>query len=83
MLVPLYGFLRGDCVGLLVLVHDTDRVADIGDKLRRAAAVRVVTRGRATVTHAGRVLAPEMTVAQAGLSALQRVDVVVEDGSDA
>ena len=76
--MPLYGFLKGDSIGLLVLVHDTDTVAEIARKLQQAAAVRVLPSPRARVYHQGRVLAPELTVAGAGLSALERVDVVPE-----
>jgi hypothetical protein len=65
-------------MGLLVLVHDTDTVAEIGRKLQRAAAVRVRPRPLASVYHQGQLLAPELTVAGAGLSALERVDVVPE-----
>lgn len=78
MLVPLYGFLKGDTIGLLVLVHDSEPVAEIARKLQRAAAVRVAPRAVATVFHAGRALAPELTIAEAGLTALQRVDVIPE-----
>lgn len=78
MLVPLYGFLKGDTIGLLVLVHDTDTVAEIARKLQQAAAVRVPPRAACSVYHAGHKLAPELTVAQAGLSALERVDVIPE-----
>jgi hypothetical protein len=78
VLVPLYGFLKGDSMGLLVLVHDTDTVAEIGRKLQQAAAVRVHPRPQAKVYYQGKVLAPELTVAGAGLSALERVDVVPE-----
>jgi hypothetical protein len=80
MLVPLYGFLQGDSIGLLVLVHDTDTIAEIARKLQQAAAVRVPPKPRARVYYAGRALAPELTVAAAGLSALERVDVFPEDG---
>ena len=76
MLVPLYGFLRGDTIGLLVLVHDTDTVADIAATLQQAAAVRVAPRPRVAVLFKGRVLAPHLTVSQAGLEALERIDVV-------
>ena len=41
MLVPLYGFLAGDTLGLLVLVHSEDRVGAIADRLQMAASVRV------------------------------------------
>lgn len=78
MLVPLYGFLKGDSMGLLVLVHDTDTVAEIARKLQQAAAVRVVPKQRASVHHAGRALDLDLTIAAAGLSALDRVDVIQE-----
>ena len=78
MLVPLYGFLRGDTIGLLVLVHDTDTVAEIARKLQQAAAVRLPPRPGGSVYHEGRKLDPALTVAQAGLSALERVDVIQE-----
>ena len=78
MLVPLYGFLQGDTIGLLVLVHDTDTVAEIARKLQQAAAVRVPPKAGASVHYGGRRLDPELTVAQAGLSALERVDVFQE-----
>ena len=79
VLVPLYGFLKGDTIGLLVLVHDTDKVAEIARKLQQAAAVRIPPRLGANVYHAGKVLPPDITVSQAGLSALERVDVIAED----
>jgi hypothetical protein len=78
VLVPLYGFLQGDTIGLLVLVHDTDTVAEIARKLQQAAAVRLPPKAVASVFHGGHRLAPELTVAQAGLSALDRVDVIRE-----
>ena len=78
MLVPLYGFLQGDTLGLVVLVHDGDRVRDVAQKLQRAAAVRIAPRERVVVLANGRRLDPEATIAQAGLKALDRVDVVEE-----
>jgi hypothetical protein len=79
MLVPLYGFLRGDSIGLLVLVHDTDAVEEIGRKLQEAAAVRVAPRASADVYFRGTLLNPALSVAQAGLEALERVDVVPKE----
>ncbi|HET6582326.1 MAG TPA: toluene-4-monooxygenase system B family protein [Nannocystaceae bacterium] len=78
MLVPLYGFLHGDTLGLVVLVHDSDRVRDIVQRLQRASAVRIAPRERMSVMLRGRALDLDATVAQAGLTALDRVDVVPE-----
>jgi hypothetical protein len=80
MLVPLYGFLQGDTLGLLVLVQHDDHVADIVSCLQQAAACRVAPWAGGRVHFAGRVLDPKLTVAQAGLTALDRVDVVPEQG---
>jgi len=79
-LVPLYGFVQGDTLGLLVLVRANDTVAMLADSLQQAAEVRVAPRPRAAVFAAGRKLDPESTVAAAGLTPLERVDLVPEEG---
>lgn len=78
MLVPLYGFLRGDTLGLVVLVHDHQRVHELAASLQQAATCRVAPRGRARVFFGARELDPEATIAESGLAALDRVDVVME-----
>ncbi len=80
MLVPLYGFLAGDTLGLLVLVHDEDRVHTIAEQLQLAACVRVAPRAQAQVYFRGQRLDPQLTVSKAGLTPLDRVDVVPEEG---
>jgi hypothetical protein len=44
MLVPLYGFLAGDTLGVLVLMHDDEHVREIAARLQQAATVRVAPR---------------------------------------
>lgn len=78
MLVPLHGFVRGDTVGLLVLVQDTDTIAELAQMLVAAAAVRLEPAPRSRVYRAGVELDPTHTVARAGLTALERVDLVPE-----
>ncbi len=80
MLIPLYGFLQGDTIGLLVLVHDHQTIADVAANLQRAAEMRVKPSARARVYRDGKLLDPTITVAAAGLSALERVDVIPEGG---
>ena len=60
-MIPLYGFLQGDTIGLLVLAQPDDTAAVLCAKLQSAAAVRV---------------APEATVAELALQPLERIDVV-------
>jgi hypothetical protein len=79
MLVPVYGFLRGDTIGLVVLVHDTDKIRDLAAVLQQAAMVRVAPASSARVFHAGAELDLDRTVAESGIRPLDRVDVVGED----
>ena len=79
MLVPLYGFLAGDTIGLLVLVHDDERVRDFADRLIEAASVRVRAPRAVEIVHQGTVVDPQLTIAAAGLTALERVDVIPKE----
>jgi len=76
MLVPLHGFLRGDTVGLLLLVHDTDRLDHVARTLIDAAAVRVAPPAHARLYSGGVELPLDATVASAGLTPLARVDLI-------
>jgi toluene monooxygenase system protein A len=78
-LVPLYGFLEGDTVGLLVLADLGETAASLADKLQQAASVRVSPRAAVRVVHGGRTLDPRTTLACAGIAALDRFDVVVAE----
>jgi hypothetical protein len=77
-LVPLYGFVRGDTLGLLVLVRSGDSIRSLAASLAQAAQVRVAPFERAVVLAGERRLDPESTVAAAGLAPLERVDLVPE-----
>jgi hypothetical protein len=80
MLLPVFGFLKGDTIGLVVLVHDTEKIQDLTARLQEAAAVRVAPKSRARAYFEGNLLDPELTIAEAGLTPLDRVDVIAEDG---
>jgi hypothetical protein len=64
----------------LVLVQDEDKVSEISACLQQAAASRVTPRAGGRVLFKGRTLDPRLTVAEAGLVALDRVDVIPEEG---
>jgi hypothetical protein len=80
VLTPLYGFVRGDTLGVLVLVHDSDTIATLAESLSQATSMRVAPGLRAIVYRNGTPLDPAFTVAEAGLAALDRVDLVAEGG---
>jgi len=81
VLVPLYGFLEGDTIGLILLAHDDDPIARVIARLQHSARWRVARFENARAFHAGRELDPTQTVAEAGLSALERIDVRSSGGA--
>jgi hypothetical protein len=74
-LIPLYGFLEGDTLGLVILARGHQRVRELAEALVRSAAVRVAPRAGAQVFYEGVALDGEQTVARAGLRPLDRIDV--------
>ncbi|HTJ26252.1 MAG TPA: toluene-4-monooxygenase system B family protein [Candidatus Limnocylindria bacterium] len=76
MSIPLYGFLEGDTLGLLVLCEEADIVLELARTLQEAASIRVAPHDNVAVVYNGKALDPGLTVAQAGLQALDRFDVI-------
>jgi hypothetical protein len=73
--IPLYGFLEGDTIGLLVLAGENERLSVVADKLRASARLRAEIDGPIQLVFRGRPVQLDLTVAQAGISALDRIDV--------
>ena len=76
MAMPLYGFVQGDTIGLLILADENDTVADLAAKLVSAASVRVAPTPGARVIYKGRVLEPSRSLLEVGIGSLDRFDVV-------
>jgi Toluene-4-monooxygenase system protein B (TmoB) len=76
MPIPLYGFLQGDTVGLLILAEEAETLQALARKLQDAASLRVAGRDHVQVVFNDKKMDPAMTVAQAGLQALDRFDVI-------
>jgi hypothetical protein len=76
MPIPLYGFLEGDTLGLLVLAEEAQTVLELTRKLQEAANIRVASNDDVELLYNGKTLDPELTVAQARLQALDRFDVI-------
>jgi hypothetical protein len=78
-MIPLYGFLQGDTIGLLILVDSLDTIEAVAGRLRQAASVRVAEDPRLRVVlHGTRRLDPTHTVAGSGLQPLDLIRVVRE-----
>ena len=76
MPIPLYGFLEGDAIGLLIVAEENETVRDLAQKLQDGASIRVAPREKVQVIYKEKVLDPELTLAQAGFAALERFDVI-------
>jgi hypothetical protein len=74
--IPLYGFLRGDTIGLLILARPDDTVAVLAERLQDSAALRVPKRQGMVVVFKDRILDARITVARAGLTALDKFEVI-------
>jgi hypothetical protein len=76
MTIPLYGFLQGDVLGLLILAEEHETVHALSERLQEAASVRVAHTQNVRVVYKGKVLDPGLTLREAGLGILERFDVV-------
>ena len=76
MPIPLYGFLEGDTLGLLVLAEEVQTILELARKLQDAANIRVARNDDVELFYNGKTVDPGLTVAQAGLQALDRFDVL-------
>ena len=77
-LMPLYGFVEGDTLGVVVLAQEQRHRGRARAQAREAAALRVApAAGRARRVR-GQPLGANVTVASAGLQALDRIDVRFE-----
>lgn len=79
MPIPLYGFLEGDTLGLLVLAEEGETVLELAQRLQDAGMIRVASSDQVELIYDGRAMDPRLTVAQTGLQALDRFDVIRRD----
>ena len=76
MPIPLYGFLQGDTVGLLIVAEEGDTLQSLARQLQDAASLRVAGRDRVQIMYNDKAMDPAITIAQAGFQALDRFDVI-------
>jgi hypothetical protein len=80
MPIPLYGFLEGDTIGLLILAEENETIDALAAKLQEAASLRVAPSKNVSLLYGKNSLEPTMTVGQAGMKPLERFDVVRRTG---
>jgi hypothetical protein len=75
MPIPLYGFLEGDTLGLLMLAEEGETVLELARRLQEAASLRVARIDKIDLVYNGIAIDPGITIAQAGFQELDRFDV--------
>jgi len=75
-LVPLYGFVEGDTMGVVVLAQPEEPMTDLAARLAEAAAVRVAPGHEGAIRYDGRILDSRATLRSAGIQPLERVDLI-------
>ena len=81
-MIPVYGFVYGDTLGLVVLAAETDTMRSVAERLQASASVRVRPRSDIALLHEGRRVELDVTVASLGLKPLDRIDLVGIDADD-
>jgi hypothetical protein len=74
--MPLYGFVQGDTMGVVVLGRLDATVAQLGADLLRAVAVRVNRVGPYQLRVGARRLEPAATLRTQAIAPLDRIDLV-------
>jgi hypothetical protein len=74
--MPLYAFVQGDTMGIVVLARLDGTVKDLADNLLRATGVRVKRRGSFQLLFGTQSLDLAATLAIQGMQLLDRVDLV-------
>ena len=75
MPLPLYGFLDGDTVGLLIVADEHESIASLARKLQEAGNIRVRSKPEVHLVYQGEIIDPARSVSDAGFTALERFDV--------
>ncbi len=76
--LPLYGFVQGDTMGVVVLGRLDGTVAELGSDLLRAVSVRVKERGGYHLMAGARRLDPNATLRTLAMDPLERIDLIWE-----
>ena len=75
MPIPIYGFVEGDTMGVLILAEERETVCSLTSKLLDAVSLRVDGNYQYEAVYQGDVLDPDATVVQTNLKPLQRLDL--------
>jgi hypothetical protein len=77
--VPLYGWVQGDSVVVVVLAREDQTIRELVELLCQAVAVRVSVATPGFASLRGKRLDPDTSVRAAGIEPLDRIDVLFSE----
>lgn len=75
-MIPVYGFLQGDTIGLLLFAYERETAADLIRKLQNSAAIRVKPRLAMDLLYKNQIIEKKSTVLEMGLQPLDHFFVI-------
>lgn len=75
-MLPVYGFLQGDTLGIVLFAYADETVASLTNKLQLAARLRVPPKKKPAMIFLGQELDENLLISQTSIQALDRVDVI-------
>jgi hypothetical protein len=75
-MIPVYAFLEGDTLGLLLFAYPNETVGAFTEKLELSAKFRVPRKRKPALIFAGEKLDPEILLGATSIKSLDRIDVI-------
>lgn len=73
--IPIYGFVEGDTMGVVILAEEQETILSLTNKLLQAVSLRVDVNHQYEAIYQGLVLDPDEAVVTTNLRPLQRLDL--------
>lgn len=74
-MIPVYSFIEGDVIGLLLLAYQEETAETLKRKMLQAARTRVCPEGEFVLQYKGRDIESSKTVGELNLKPLDRLDL--------
>ena len=78
-MIPIYGFLQGDTIGLLIFAYPNETVQDLINKLQKSASIRIAPRANMQLLYKDHPMALNLTMKEMGVQPLEHFFVVQGD----
>lgn len=75
-MIPIYGFLERDTIGLLIFAYPNETAMDLIKKVQQSAAVRVSPQRGLNLKFNDKIIDPKMTVEDIGFKPLDHFFVI-------